>query len=64
LQLFLDACEVYGIPLNLRGDHGTENLLVAAWMNEFRDAQGYIWGRLVLLKKSCSEKPCSEILKK
>ena len=51
LQLFLDASGVYGIPLRLRGDHGTENLLVAAWMEEFRGTQrgSYIWGRLVII---------------
>jgi hypothetical protein len=51
LQLFLDASGVYGIPLRLRGDHGTENLLVAAWIEEFRGTQrgSYIWGRLVIL---------------
>ena len=36
LQLFLNASEVYGVPSHLHGDHGLENLLVAAWMKEFR----------------------------
>lgn len=61
LQLFLDASDVYGVPLRLRGDHGTENTSVAAWMEEFRGTQrgSYIWGRLVILFKYIS---CSEIL--
>jgi hypothetical protein len=51
LQLFLDASGAYGIPSRLRGDHGSENLLVAAWMEEFKGTQrgSYIWGRLVIL---------------
>ena len=50
LQLFLDACGVYGVPSRLRGDHGSENLLVAAWIEEFRGTLrgSYIWGRLVI----------------
>jgi hypothetical protein len=49
LQLFLDASGVYGVPSRLRGDHGLENLLVAAWMEEFKGTRrgSYIWGRLV-----------------
>ena len=50
LDLFLDLIEVHGIPSRLRGDHGTENLLVAAWIEEFRGVErgSYIWGRCVL----------------
>ena len=35
----------------IRGDHGIENILVAAWMEEFRGTQwgSYIWGRLAVL---------------
>lgn len=47
LTLFLSACAVYGVPSRLRGDHGTENILVAAWMEERRGEHrgSYIWGR-------------------
>ncbi len=38
---------MYGVPSRLRGDHGTENILVAAWMEErCGERRGsYIWGR-------------------
>ena len=47
LTLFLSACAIYGVPSRLRGDHGTENVLVAAWMEErCGERRGsYIWGR-------------------
>ena len=47
LDLFLAGAAVYGIPSRLRGDHGTENLLVAAWIEDFRGTLrgSYIWGR-------------------
>ena len=46
LDIFLNAAHVYGIPCHLRGDHGTENIYVAAWMEENSNFQGtYIWGR-------------------
>lgn len=49
LDLFLQAANVYGVPSRLRGDHGVENIKVAAWMEVFQGtARGsYIWGRLV-----------------
>ncbi|KDR82504.1 hypothetical protein GALMADRAFT_47570, partial [Galerina marginata CBS 339.88] len=34
LDLFEDITEVFGFPSGVRGDHGTENLLVAALMEE------------------------------
>jgi hypothetical protein len=47
LDIFLNATAQYGVPSRLRGDHGTENILIAAWMEErngtFRGS--YIWGR-------------------
>ena len=32
LDLFMVAARVYSVPSHLRGDHGIENILVAAWM--------------------------------
>ncbi|KAK7041377.1 hypothetical protein R3P38DRAFT_2512211 [Favolaschia claudopus] len=48
LDLFLYAVSRYGMPSRARGDHGTENILVAAWMEEHRgsDRGSYIWGRV------------------
>lgn len=45
--LFLNATAQYGVPSHIRGDHGTENLLVAAFMEDQRGPhQGsYIWER-------------------
>ena len=50
LDLFLWAAAVYGIPSRLRGDHGVENILVAAWMEAYSGVQrgSYIWGRFVM----------------
>ncbi|KAF7348849.1 hypothetical protein MVEN_01404900 [Mycena venus] len=49
LDLFLAAAAIYGIPSRLRGDHGVENLLVAAYMEAIHgEGRGsYIWGRSV-----------------
>jgi hypothetical protein len=47
LALFLQAVARYGVPMRMRGDHGTENILVAKWMDEHRFLGAYIWGRLV-----------------
>jgi hypothetical protein len=49
LNLFLDAANNYGVPSRLRGDHGTENLGVANWMEEHRGTRrgSYIWGRFI-----------------
>ncbi|KAL5537303.1 hypothetical protein ACEPAF_1126 [Sanghuangporus sanghuang] len=37
------------VPMRLQGDHGIENLLIAAWMEQFRGTEqgAYIWGRSV-----------------
>jgi hypothetical protein len=47
LDLFSEVCEVHGVPSRVRGDHGTENVLVARWMEENMgwDRGSYIWGR-------------------
>jgi len=46
-NLFCHAAQVYGVPSRLRGDHGTENIVVATWMEENGGAWrgSYIWGR-------------------
>lgn len=46
-DLFKQAIEKHGVPSRVRGDHGTENLVVAKWMEDNRGhARGsYIWGR-------------------
>lgn len=50
LDLFSDARERNrSTPSRVRGDHGTENLYVAQWMEEHGgpDRGSYIWGRCV-----------------
>lgn len=47
LDLFLSAIAQFAVPSRVRGDHGLENLFVAAWMEQhmgFRRGS-YIWGR-------------------
>lgn len=47
LSVFLEGVSAYGVPSRVRGDHGSENLRVAAWMIQHRgDRRGsYIFGR-------------------
>ena len=53
LALFLNSISVHGTPSRVRGDHGTENVAVAGWMeeNRGRGRGSYIWRRL-----ACSPK--------
>ena len=46
LDLFLDSVSTYGWPSHIRGDHGTENILVAQEMEDKRGVEHrlYIWG--------------------
>lgn len=47
LITFHEARGQHGTPSRLRGDHGTENIKVAEWMEENRGPGrgSYIWGR-------------------
>ena len=54
MDLFEDIVEVHGIPNRVRGDHGTENLLVRAFMEAVKgsDRGSYILGRYVPFHQS------------
>jgi transposase InsO family protein len=47
LDLLHAAVAEYGLPSRIRGDHGTENVLVAAFIEDARGGGrgSYIWGR-------------------
>ncbi|THH14994.1 hypothetical protein EUX98_g9532 [Antrodiella citrinella] len=49
LQLFQEAIAIHGVPSRVRGDHGGENVDVAAYMEDVRGhgRGSYIWGRSV-----------------
>ena len=46
LNVFLEGTQAWGIPSQVRGDHGGENIRVAEWMeeNRGRGRGSYIWG--------------------
>lgn len=50
LDLFLESVEEHGLPSRVRGDPGTENVLVCQYMEEVRGIGrgSYIWGRYML----------------
>lgn len=50
LDIFQEATRTYGVPSRVRGDHGMENVHLAAYMNHLRGRGrgSYIWGRLAV----------------
>jgi hypothetical protein len=48
-SLFEEACRNHGTPSRVRGDHGRENLAIAAWMEQKRGLNrgSFLWGRRV-----------------
>ncbi|KAK7019381.1 hypothetical protein VNI00_018094 [Paramarasmius palmivorus] len=46
-EVFHEGKDRHGSPRRVRGDHGTENLRVAEWMEEKFGIGSYIWGRSV-----------------
>jgi hypothetical protein len=49
LNMFMEVVNNHGVPSRVRGDYGTENVLVAEWMEETMGLGrgSYIWGRFV-----------------
>ena len=47
LRFFVEIIRVHGCPSRVRGDHGVENVKVAAFMEEKMGVNrgSYIWGR-------------------
>ena len=54
MDVFWVAAQIYGVPSRMRGDHGVENLILAAYMEEVRGTHrgSYIWGRYVVFTLS------------
>jgi hypothetical protein len=48
-EVFITSTVNYGWPRRVRGDHGTENVLVAQEMEDRSGVGSYIWGRFVHL---------------
>jgi len=47
LDIFEDITDEFGLPSCTQGDHGTENLLVAALMEDVHGVGSYIWGKFI-----------------
>jgi hypothetical protein len=60
LDLFLRAVSTHGCPSCVQGDHGTENVLVAEWMeiNRAVDQGSYFWGRYVCFAHALAVLTC------
>jgi transposase InsO family protein len=43
-RLFHEARALHGTPRRVRGDHGTENMRVAEWVDENHGLGSYLWG--------------------
>ena len=47
MGFFEESVSTYGLPIHVRGDHGTENTLVRNFMQQHRGNAGYICGKSV-----------------
>jgi hypothetical protein len=47
--LFHEARSIHGTPRRLRGDHGTENIEVAEWVDVHNGLGSYLWGPYVII---------------
>jgi len=48
VKLFHEARSVHGTPRRVRGDHGTENIEVAEWVDCNNGLGSYLWGPYVI----------------